>query len=602
MQVTIIRDFLSSLFRFLPNLLLLFSLIPSLVYAQQQPKLLARKQYPRGNFIPPIPPPLALSGSFGSVRKRHFHSGTDLRTNSVEGEIVRAVDSGRILRINVSTSGYGNCIYILHPNGIVSVYGHLQAFNPTIEAYVKRKQYELKKFELELYPSTNALILQQGDLIGWSGNTGSSEGPHLHFELRLNAGTLPYNSYLSGILYNDSTPPQFRNLYVYNIDEKNYEDSFAKRKRISIGSPKKTGQYILLDTVSVSATTGFGVELSDFVNKKSLACNVTELEYYCDGRRLYRFDLNAIAFDETSYADAHVDYALRTQYNKRAHLLFQMPGNFLSRYTTQARGLLHMKKGEIHNIRIRAIDAAGNASELLFAIRSTGEQKTYTTQGSLIAWKSGGTITKNAMQLSIPSGALFADLNLKISSITANTISGAQSPIYILHNENVGLRKSITLTIPKRLVGDSIPADKIYLARWHSKKKRFVYHSVPSQTRSTFVCKLRDFGRYVLLCDTVAPEILTTTWDSVCNAFPLPSAYCFELKIHDSTTAIKTIESTIDNRWALWEYEPKTGQLWHQIDTSQMSRDTNHNLRLILKDVVGNKIEATCSFKTNSNE
>ena len=156
------------------SLFLVLTFVSTLLQLSTHAQSTGKRLYPRGNYISPMPMPIALSGSFGSIRSRHFHSGTDMRTASVEGEVVRAVAAGHVVRINVSTTGYGNCIYVQHEGGVMSVYGHLQAFAPYLEAYVVEQQYAHKKSEIELYPSVGTFPVSQADLLGWSGNTGSS--------------------------------------------------------------------------------------------------------------------------------------------------------------------------------------------------------------------------------------------------------------------------------------------------------------------------------------------------------------------------------------------------------------------------------------------
>ena len=553
------------------------------------------ERFPRGDYISPMPMPIALSGSFGSIRSRHFHSGTDMRTSGVEGEVVRAVAAGNVVRINVSTSGYGNCIYVQHAGGVMSVYGHLQAFAPHLEAYIRDQQYAQQKSELELYPAVGTFPVAQADLLGWSGNTGSSGGPHLHFELRLKNGTLPYNSYLSGVSYDDATPPTFKGLYLYHIDEQNYEASLHNRRAFTPRYNSAQKRFYLPDTLVLSSVAGLGVEVTDIVNSRSLTCNISALECFLDQERIYHFDLNAISFDETSYADGHVDYAFRAKTGRRIHLLFQQPGNLLSRYQNQNRGLLTLADNKPHPLRIRALDAAGNAAELHLVVKGSGRKTEYKATGTRIAWKSGGQIASPDYHLFIPAGALFADLLYQGS--VRRPKKGHIAPEYTLHNENVALRKAATFTIPKTAVKDSIPLDKLYLARWDAKKKEYAYYGVPKRNNKGFVCNIRDFGRYTLLLDTVAPRIVSPRWDKDARGQTLPKPYCFALKVADKTTAVRRISSTIDGQWALWEFEPKTGEIWHQVDSTRMPQQAEHRLRLILEDAVGNRAEYTTTFR-----
>ncbi len=577
------------------SLFLVLTVVSTLLQLSTHAQSTGKRLYPRGNYISPMPMPIALSGSFGSIRSRHFHSGTDMRTASVEGEVVRAVAAGYVVRINVSTTGYGNCIYVQHDGGVMSVYGHLQAFAPHLEAYVVEQQYAHKKSEIELYPSVGKFPVSQADLLGWSGNTGSSGGPHLHFELRQKNGTLPYNSYLSGITYEDATPPTFKSLYLYSIDEKDYEASFSRRKLFTPRYYKGEKRFRVPDTLTLSSVAGLGVEVTDFVNKRSLVCNITELECYLDQERIYHFDLNAISFDETSYADGHIDFAFRAKTGRRIHLLFQQPGNLLSRYQTRNRGLLTLAAGEVHHLRIRAVDGAGNSAELYLVVKGTGRPALYKTTGTAIAWKTGGIVNNKAYQLSIPAGALFSDLHYQ-GDVTSSKDKTFVSPIYHLHNEQVALRKNTTFFIPKEVIRDSIPLEQLYLERWDEKKKRYSYYAVPTRSARGIECKLRDFGRYVLLRDSVPPRIVTKHWDKECRDAPLPPVYRFDLKVVDVGTAVRSVSGTIDGKWVLWEREPKTGEIWYQLDTARLAPQKEHRLYLLLEDAVGNRAEYTTTF------
>lgn len=95
----------------------------------------------------PVEIPILLSGTFGEFRRTHFHTGIDIKTQGKEGLRVRAIDDGDLIRVRVSTSGYGKAVYIRHYDGKTSVYAHLKKFSPKIQQIIKKLQYERKSFE-----------------------------------------------------------------------------------------------------------------------------------------------------------------------------------------------------------------------------------------------------------------------------------------------------------------------------------------------------------------------------------------------------------------------------------------------------------------------
>ena len=139
-------------------------------------------------WVPPVDFPIKLSGTFGEFRNNHFHAGLDIKTKGREGVEIKSFNSGWVKRIRVSLNGYGKALYIGHLDGLTSVYGHLKKFSPKIESYLKKKQYEKESYVIQLFPKVNELKIEKGEVIGYSGNTGGSYGPHLHFEIREEKG------------------------------------------------------------------------------------------------------------------------------------------------------------------------------------------------------------------------------------------------------------------------------------------------------------------------------------------------------------------------------------------------------------------------------
>ncbi|MEG2849232.1 MAG: M23 family metallopeptidase, partial [Bacteroidales bacterium] len=172
------------------------------------------------DFKYPLNVNMNLSGNYGELRSNHFHGGVDFRIGGVVGAPIYATESGYVSQISVSPSGYGNALYITHANGYVSVYGHMLCFNDSLQAYVRGKQYENEEFKQLITLAPNVFPIAKGEMIGKAGNTGSSGGPHLHFEIR-DTANVPLNIFARGILnIPDRTPPIINSVvfYGYNKD------------------------------------------------------------------------------------------------------------------------------------------------------------------------------------------------------------------------------------------------------------------------------------------------------------------------------------------------------------------------------------------------
>src|SRR5690606_3165594 len=204
---------------------LVFIIITSGIFAQAPE--------PEEYFASPLDVDLVLSGTFGELRSNHFHSGLDIKTQQREGLNILASATGYVSRINVATYGYGKALYIQHPNGYTTVYGHLQKFSPEIEAYIKKQQYAKESYEVEIYPEAGVLPVNQGDLVAFSGNTGGSGGPHLHFEIR-DGSQRPMNPKLFGISVKDTQPPTITSLYAYPLGEEAHINGSANRQRLRL--------------------------------------------------------------------------------------------------------------------------------------------------------------------------------------------------------------------------------------------------------------------------------------------------------------------------------------------------------------------------------
>ncbi|MCR5013229.1 MAG: M23 family metallopeptidase, partial [Bacteroidales bacterium] len=221
--------------------------------------IIGRAQQTFPQYRSPLDIPIYLSATFAELRSNSFHAGIDIKTQGVEGKKVYAVADGYVSRIGVSPFGYGNVVYITHNDGYTSVYAHLQRFNKAIGNYVKDYQYRNKKFTSTIYPSKETFPIKAGDIIGFSGNTGGSFGPHLHFEIRHTASEKPVNPLYFGFDIKDDVRPNIKGVSVYPVDEESTVERKDKPVYFSVEG-KKTG-YTLKDKeyVYANGNIAFGV-------------------------------------------------------------------------------------------------------------------------------------------------------------------------------------------------------------------------------------------------------------------------------------------------------------------------------------------------------
>ena len=245
------------------------------------------------NLNSPIDLPLNLSGTFGEFRSSHFHYGLDVTTNKKSGYNVYSIDSGSITRIKVSTSGYGKVLYINHPNGLTSIYAHLKEFSPKIQEYIKTQQYLNKSYSVQKFFNNGEMKVNKGDLIGYTGNTGGSSGPHLHFEIRDTKSQNPINPLSFNYKYDDSNRPIITSLYVFDED-----DSFKKDNPKKYEIKKINDSLYIADKIIYSNKIGIGIEVYDRQSKNNYNRNgVYEVKMFLDSVLSFSYKMDKINID-----------------------------------------------------------------------------------------------------------------------------------------------------------------------------------------------------------------------------------------------------------------------------------------------------------------
>ena len=338
-----------------------------------------------------------LSGNMGELRSSHFHAGIDIKTEGKQGMEVHSSADGFVSRIRVGTGGYGNCIYVEHPNGTSTVYAHLRNFNEVLAQYTLEEQYKRKSFAVNLFPKRNEFPVKQGQIIGYSGNSGSSTGPHLHFEIRSSDQKVLDPLRIGFNQIKDNIPPVLERLAIKTMSiHSRVNDQFG---RFEFNLRDENSQGLNLDTVQVNGRIGLELYAFDQLNGASNRNGVPLIDVYVNDELYFSQDIDSIDFALQKNILIHTNYQAERETRRRYNKLYVDDGNPLQFYVKRMNdGFLHVKPNEIKHVRIEAEDAYGNQSLVQFVLKGTenitcisdeikSRESTYTLDNTLMLFQ-----------------------------------------------------------------------------------------------------------------------------------------------------------------------------------------------------------------------
>jgi murein DD-endopeptidase MepM/ murein hydrolase activator NlpD len=544
-------------------------------------QLFSKNTYPLVDFRSPldISPP-ALSGSFGELRSNHFHSGIDFRTNQRQGYPIYAVGDGYVSRMRVQNSGFGLAVYINHPNGYTSVYGHMQRFSPRIAQQVKALQYGKKSYEIDEFPSAILLPVRKGEIIGYSGNSGSSGGPHLHFEIRDTKTEATINPQLFGIEIPDNIAPVISSMYVYRLNGKPFNEFTPKQYFQVTGG---AGKYRLnsVNTISLSGEVGFGIITGDRHNGASGNNGVYAIELELDGQVVYTSAMEKFQFQNSRAINSHIDYPTYLNTKRSIQKSFVDPGNPLQIYTNLVnRGRITFADGRLHTLKYTVSDARGNQSTLTFNVQADSKAvipspAVAAIGGNLFAYNQVNGFSNAQVKIVLPKGTLYNDLSFQYKTLPKPS-GNAWSAIHQVHNTLTPLHTGFDLWIK---------ADSSLLP--FASKALVVNTSRVSQGglfENGFVrASPRTFGSFFIAIDTLPPVIVPV---NISQGKKMTGISKMSFRISDSLSGLKSFNGYIDGHWVLMEFDSKTASLWHTFDSQ--TKAGKHIFELVVLDMKDN--------------
>ena len=535
----------------------------------------AQPNFPKDYFSPPLDIPMQLSGNFGELRPNHFHAGFDFKTMQKEGLNVYASADGYVSRIKISTFGNGKTLYISHPNGYTTVYAHLQKAVGSIQELITKTQYKEQSFEIEIFLKPGELPIKKGQIIGLSGNTGASEGPHLHFEIRDSKTEYIINPLLFGFdkELKDVSKPKISGLFAYPIGFNTVVNK-AKRPILLNLSLQKDGSYIS-DKVNADGTIGFGIIADDYDDVSRNKNGIYKVQAVYNGLNSFGYQFDTYSFDDMRYVNALIDYSKYKKTHQRVQKLF-MKNKYSLNFIQ-----MDVNKGQITPTRnfdalyrIEVSDFFDNKTIVNIPIQYDLTPPVISAEPLVskyfIKSNKDNIFEKDTFSVFFPAGTFYDDFDLNFD---------VKNNVLYLHDDIVPAHTNFTISITNSNLSKEQRV-KAFIGRIEGED---INYNSTFRKDSVFIAKVKTLGKYKLVLDTIAPKIsilkpIEGKW---------VSSDTLQLRISDKLAGVKSYNGYLNGKWALFEYDNKTQKLTHHFKDGIVKEGANE-LKVVVIDNVGN--------------
>ena len=539
----------------------------------------SQEKYKKDDFISPLDIPLVLSGTFGEIRTNHFHAGIDIPTNRKTGYPIYSCADGYISRIKVSPWGFGKAIYVNHKNGLTTVYAHLENFNKEIQNYILKEQYEKKTFSLDISLDKNTFLVKQGEVIGFSGSSGNSTGPHLHFEVRETKLQKPINPLNFSFPIKDKTKPIIKSIFIYK-NKKN-----GKFNRVEYEVKNNTIKPHLL-----SGDFGIGLETYDKNDLSSIKTGINEIKIFLNQELYYHFKINEFLFSEKRYVNSHIDYKERIQTKRKIHKCFLEKNNKLENAYLEIKntGLFKNLNNGKHEIKIVVSDSYNNSSEVKFFInyeKKDVEKKIIDTANQNYYYINSDedfSFKKNKINVMIKKGNLYSDCYFIFKETTRTNKNNS----YQIGDPNIPIHNKMSISIEP---DSDLNADKNKLTIGQLKNNKWSYIK-SNWENGKLNGTTKKFGTFTIIEDTTKPTIQAINLKE-----DMSSKKSIKFKVRDNFSGISHYEATLNGEWILLEYDAKNNLLEHFFFGEKSNK--KQKITLIVKDGLGNEKKEEFYFK-----
>lgn len=547
--------------------------------------------YIPNDWIPPLKMKPVVSGSFGELRSNHFHSGLDLTTHGKTGYKVYCSDEGYVARVKVSPYGYGKAIYVNHPGGYTTVYAHLENYSERIDSVVLKQQYKERRFAVELFFKPDELPVSKGEVIAYSGNSGGSGGPHLHYEVRKTATQHPIDPLFFRQDVEDDVRPQIQGLKIYPLGT----NAFVRGKHDAYYVPTVRYEGAFhpkgWKELKVLGEIGIGVQVLDYYSDSWRKCGVSSIELFANDTLVFHWMIDEFSFAETRYLNSFIDYAEKKRSGKVIQKSFIEPNNRLSLYKKGNSYTVKLQPGDLKQMKYVIKDVSGNTSVLAFCLKGEKVMNGHPPAASVDELKYDRSFHMDSLGFSVNMPVRSIYTNLPFHFYMDEPVESSLAPVYSFGDSHDPIHKSYEVNIE---VPDSLMPfrEKLFLAGVTATDK--IYYRGGDRTGSRISGKVRSFGRFSIGMDSIAPVIRFKNLPRQANYSNQSS---LQLIIKDEMSGISNYNCYIDGQWALFEYDAKQNRLEGFFDKMPfIQKHSTHQLVIKVEDNRGNQAERTLTF------